>query len=74
MAVTSGTATVTAKTGPDQAMTAVVMNNVVGLDFQLDRGVVGIRQSSPPNITYIELSNLATATINLTTGAIVLST
>jgi hypothetical protein len=64
----TGTATVTAKTGPDQALTATVLSDVKGIDYQFDREVVGIRYGSPEKTVYIELANIATVTFTLVTG------
>ena len=64
----TGTATVTGKTGPDQALTAAVLASVKGIDFQFDRNVVGIRYGDPEKTIYVELANIATVTFTIVTG------
>lgn len=57
--------TITGLTGPGQALTASVLQDVNGLDFQFDRKVVGVRYGSPERTTYIEYANIATVTFTI---------
>ena len=45
----SGTVTVTGTLGPDKDVTSLLFENVVDLDFQFDRRVLVIKQSTPPS-------------------------
>lgn len=72
--VKSGTATITAKTGPDVALTAQVITNVTGLNIDFAKGIVNILNGDPTKNLCIQGSNLGTLTINTSTGAIAIST
>jgi hypothetical protein len=69
----SGTATVTAPIGPDLDATALVLTNVVNIDFQLNRGILQITQSSPSKITDFALSGSNTITLTASAGAYTLT-
>jgi hypothetical protein len=68
MSQIAGTATVTGKIGPDSALTAQVFSDVKGIDFQLDRQVIGIRYGSPEKTVYVEYANIATVTFTISAG------
>ncbi len=70
---TSATATVTAKTGADQAMVATVLTQVTELNINFAKGVVSVVWGSPSRTTIIEGTNLATITVTAA-GVVTLST
>jgi hypothetical protein len=63
-------ATVTAKTGPDRANTAIVLNDVVGIDFQLNdkRLFVQVGPGVGDNIKEYDLSGVTVVTCTITAG------
>jgi len=63
-------ATVTAKTGPDRQLTAAVLNDVQGIDFQLDskRLFVQVAQQAGDNIKEFDLSTVTTVTVTIAAG------
>ena len=62
--------TVTAKTGPDRQNTALVLPNVLGVDFQLDskRLFVATETASGDNIKEYDLNGVTTVTCKITAG------
>lgn len=64
------TATVTAKTGPDRTVTALVLNNVMGVDFQLSdkRLFVQVENTGNDNIKEFDLTGVTTVTVAITSG------
>jgi hypothetical protein len=62
--------TVTGKTGPDRTVTAAVIPNVLGLDFQLDsnRLFVATQTAVGDNIKEFDLSLTTAVTVSITTG------
>jgi len=63
-------ATVTAKTGPDKQLTGIVLNDVQGIDFQLDskRLFVQVAQQAGDNIKEFDLSTVTTVTVTIAAG------
>ena len=59
-------ATITSKTGAAQAVTALVIANVTGINFQIDRQVVSVSSESTP-IRDFELYNTVTVTYTIAT-------
>lgn len=64
------TATVTAKTGPDRQNTALVLNDVQGVDFQLDskRLFVAVQTAAGDNIKEYDLTGITVVTCTITAG------
>jgi hypothetical protein len=62
--------TVTGKTGPDRTITAAVIPNVLGVDFQLNdkRLFVTTEQQAGDNIKEFDLSTITTVTFTVTGG------
>lgn len=62
--------TVTAKTGPDRQLTAVVIPKVVGVDFQLDsrRLFIACETEAGDNIKEFDLGTVTTVTFTITAG------
>lgn len=62
--------TVTAKTGPDRTNTALVLPNVLGVDFQLDskRLFVATETAAGDNIKEYDLTGVTTVTCTITGG------
>lgn len=63
-------ATVTAKTGPDRTNTALVLSDVVGVDFQLSdkRLFVQVGPGVGDNIKEYDLTGVTTVTCTITGG------
>ena len=64
------TATVTAQTGPGRQVTALVLNDVQGIDFQLDskRLFVQVPTTSGDNIKEFDLGTVTTVTVAINAG------
>lgn len=62
--------TVTAKTGPDRQVTAVVLPNVTNVNFDLNDKVLQINQDnqSSNQIKEYELASVTTVTCTVTSG------
>ena len=63
-------ATVTAQTGPARQVTAVVIPNVLEVDFQLvgKRLFIQTENAAGDNIKEFDLSSVTTVTVAITTG------
>ena len=61
----TGTATVTAKTGPGVSVTSKVFNDVTGFDVQLERDVIFITHGSPSIIEQFSLTGVTTFTVSI---------
>jgi hypothetical protein len=63
-------ATVTAKTGPDRQVTALVLQNVIGVDFQLNdkRLFIQTETGVGDNIKEFDLTAVTTVTVTITNG------
>jgi hypothetical protein len=63
-------ATVTAKTGPDRQLTAAVIPNVIGIDFQLNdkRLFITTEQTVGDNIKEFDLSTVTAVVVAITGG------
>jgi hypothetical protein len=64
----TGTATVTAKVGPGLTATAMVLNDVHGIDFNFAAGTVAIRYGDPEKTQYFEYTDVATVTFTISAG------
>jgi hypothetical protein len=62
--------TVTAKTGPDRQMTAAVIPNVIGIDFQLNdnRLLVQVENQAGDNIKEFDLKGVTAVVVAITAG------
>lgn len=60
-----GAVTVTGKLGPGKSVTSLVFSNVVDLDFQFDREVIAIKQSTKTTITEFDFADIATVTFSI---------
>lgn len=70
------TLTVTARTGPGQLNTAQVLQNVSAVNFQFDKGVVQIEQTttpSGPSTKEFSLTGVTTITTTPATSTMVIS-
>jgi hypothetical protein len=63
-------ATITAKTGPDRQLTAVVIPKVIGIDFQLDsrRLFIQTETEAGDNIKEFDLGTVTAVTVTITAG------
>ncbi len=69
----SASATVTATTGPGQAMTAVPLTDVKSLVVDFEHSTVSLNCGDPVRTVTVEGANLATITVTVA-GVIVVST
>ena len=60
--------TVTAKTGPAQQATALVIASVKGVNYDFERSVVQVRAAEPNSIKEFDLAGVTTLTITLSAG------
>lgn len=68
----SGTATITAKTGPAQQATAVVITDLIDFDFQIREGVLLLTNSSG-KVRQFQLTGSNTITLTATSGVYALT-
>jgi len=64
----ASSATVTAKAGPNLSVTAVVVNNVSDINFDLDGKVLQLFQSSALPVREFDLNGITTVTCTVTAG------
>ena len=64
----TGSATITAKTGPGVSNTAIALANVVSFEYDLARSVLFIVQSNPPATKEYDLGGVTTSTITISGG------
>lgn len=62
--------TVTAKTGPNVQLTAAVIPNVIGMDFNFNdkRLLVQVENQAGDNIKEFDLSSITTVTVAIVAG------
>lgn len=62
------TVTITETTGPGQAVTALVLTDVVDIEVDFNRNVIKVTRAGAAGIQYYDYSALATLTWTITTG------
>ena len=63
-----GTATVTAKTGPNVSNTAIALANVSSVTYDNNRMMLFVTQQNPARTVEYDLTGVTTATITITSG------
>jgi len=64
----TGTATITAKTGPAVQNTAAVLANVSKVEYDVAGSIVRVTQNNPSRVQEFDMGGVTTATITITGG------